>query len=242
MKKFLLAGVAAIAFASGAQAADLGVRRGAVAEAIIAPVFGWTGFYVGAQIGYGWGRNTRDVIGGGFTNAYNSNGLLGGVHIGYNYQINSLVLGIVADIEAAGINGNDANVGGTLDRARINWQGSLRGRFGFAVDRALIYATGGLAVGGMNYSNNDGVLPTVSFSSTRVGWTLGGGIEYAFTPNWTAHAEYRYTDFGRTSSPGAPGPLVNGTAAYTTRTTTHTVRLGVSYLFSTGGSAVVARY
>ncbi|MDP3547059.1 MAG: porin family protein [Phreatobacter sp.] len=243
MKKFLLATTALVAFSAGAQAADLGAPRMPIASAVVMPAFNWTGFYFGAQVGYGWGRNVRDVVGGGFTNAYNSNGLLGGVHVGYNWQgASPLVVGIVADIEAAGLSGNDANVGGTLDTARVNWQGSVRGRLGFAADRALFYVTGGLAFGGLNYTNNDGVLPVVSFSRTRTGWTLGAGVEYAFAPNWTAHAEYRYTDFGRTFSPGSPAALPNGTAAYSTLTTTHTVRLGVSYLFSTGPSAVVARY
>jgi outer membrane immunogenic protein len=241
MKKFLLASVAVAALASGAQAADLGVARGPVAAAVIAPVFNWSGVFVGAQIGYGWGRNTRENT-GGFINSYNSSGLLGGVHLGYNYQINNFVLGVVADIEAAGISGNDAGVGGAIDGARVNWQGSLRARAGIAFDRALIYATGGLAFGGINYWTNSGGLVD-SFNRTRAGWTLGGGVEYAFTPNWTAHIEYRYTDFGRSSSPNFPGALpVSGAAGYQTKTTTHTVRLGVSYLFSTGPSAVVARY
>ncbi|MBL8568452.1 MAG: porin family protein [Phreatobacter sp.] len=241
MKKFLLAGVAAVALASGAQAADLGVARAPVAAVVMVPVFNWSGVFVGAQIGYGWGRNTRENT-LPFINSYNSRGLLGGVHLGYNHQINNFVLGVVADIEAAGISGNDAGLGGSIDGARINWQGSLRARAGIAFDRALIYATGGLAFGGINYTTNGGGLID-SFNRTRAGWTIGGGVEYAFTPNWTAHVEYRYTDFGRASSPNFPGNLpVSGGFGYQTKTTTHTVRLGVSYLFSTGPSAVVARY
>jgi outer membrane immunogenic protein len=241
MKKFLLASVAAVAMVGSASAADLGSRRAVVDTAVVAPVFNWSGVFVGAQVGYGWGRNARVVAGGGFANNYNSNGILGGVHVGYNAQFNMFVLGVVADIEAAGISGNDAGVGGTFDTSRVNWQGSLRGRAGFAVDRALFYVTGGLAFGGLNYSNTAGGVVN-SFNTTRTGWTVGGGIEYAFTPNWTAHVEYRYTDFGTTNSPGFPAALPNGSAAFSTKTTTHTVRLGVSYLFSTGPSAVAARY
>ncbi len=241
MKKFLLAGIAAVAFASGARAADLGVPRGAVAGAVVAPVFNWTGVFVGAQVGYGWGRNTRTNT-GGFTNAYNSNGIFGGVHLGYNHQINMLVLGVVADIDYAGISGNDAGVGGALDGTRIQWQGSLRARAGLAVDRALFYVTGGLAFGGISHFTAD-IVGVDRFNATRTGWTLGGGVEYAFTPNWTAHVEYRYTDLGRTSSTGFPALLPNtGLFGYQTRITTHSVRVGVSYLFSTGPSAVVARY
>jgi outer membrane immunogenic protein len=247
MKKFLLAGVAAIAFASGAQAADLGVARGPVASAIIAPVFGWTGFYAGLQAGYGWGRSNG--VGCNFAltlcdnYSSNANGFVLGGHVGYNYQINQVVLGLEADLEYNFGRTTSTfflpNNGATYaNRVGGGAQGSIRGRLGFAVDRALIYATGGVAFSGNNYTwAIPPGAPFSNFSRTSVGWTLGAGVEYAFTPNWTARVEYRYANFGRTRFASA---VANQDV--TQKLDTHTVRLGVSYLFSTGGSAVVARY
>jgi len=241
MKKVLLAGAALAALATGAQAADLGTARTPIPAAVMAPAgFNWTGFYLGGQIGYGWGVASR-VATGGFANSYTTSGVLGGIHAGYNWQGagSPVVLGIVADIEAAGLNGNDRGVGGSIDRTRVNWAGSLRVNAGVAVDRALLYVTGGLAFGGLGFRNDD--LPVASFGSTRAGWTVGAGLAYAFTPNWAAFVEYRYADFGRTASPGFPGPLPSGIDGFRTQVTTHTARIGVSYLFTTGG-AVSARY
>ena len=251
MKKLLLAGAAAIAFASGAQAADLGVARVPVAAAVMAPVFNWSGVFVGAQIGYGWGKTNVDAYNGALYNvansgSYNSNGITGGVHLGYNWQVNNLVFGVVTDIEASGIRGSATTVGVAafpMDYyTRLNWQGSLRARLGVAIDRVHIYATGGLAYGGLDYrAFNSAAVTGLSSSSTRAGWTVGAGVEYAFTPNWVASLEYRYTDFGSQTVSYLASPVTNiDSARY--KTTTHTVRLGVSYLFSTGPSAVVARY
>lgn len=254
MKKILLAGVAAVALASGAQAADLGSPRAPIAAAVVAPVFNWSGVFIGAQIGYAWGKTNVDAYTGGVFDAlnsgsYNPNGVTGGVHLGYNWQVNNVVLGVVTDIEASGIRGSAttfpfAGAGGMDYYTRLNWQGSLRARLGFAIDRVHVYATGGLAYGGIDYrAFNAGAAVGESSSSTRVGWTVGAGIEYAFTPNWVASLEYRYTDFGsRTVDYTFPTSTVTNIDAARYRTNTHTVRVGVSYLFSTGPSAVVARY
>lgn len=242
MKKFLLAGVAIAALSSGAQAADLGVARGPVAAAIIAPIFGWTGFYVGLQAGYAWGSaSATQYVTGTNTiidvSGYSPNGFVGGVHIGYNYQINNFVVGLEADLEGASINGRFTYPNGDAWRSRVTVQGSIRGRAGVAVDRALFYVTGGLALSNLQDSGIDVGGATVS-QSGRAGWTLGAGLEYAFTPNWTARVEYRYTDYG--SRRFNLAPVAGSDAAFRNRF--HTVRLGVSYLFSTGPGAVVARY
>jgi outer membrane immunogenic protein len=245
MKKFLLAGAAIAALATGAQAADLGSPRGPVAAAVMAPVFNWSGVFIGAQIGYGWGRTQARFFdnGGVFVPAssgtYNSNGVTGGVHLGYNWQINNIVLGAVTDIEAAGISGTGVFANGDDYRTRMNWQGSTRARLGVAIDRVHVYATGGLAYAGLNYSAlNFAGATRIGNTSTRLGWTIGAGVEYAVAPNWVASLEYRYTDFG--SRNVNLNPVFAGSTDF--KTTTHTVRAGVSYLFSTGPSAVVARY
>jgi outer membrane immunogenic protein len=148
------------------------------------------------------------------------------------------VLGLEADIEASGVRGSFNFPNGDGSSFRSNWQGSVRARLGYAADRALFYVTGGLAFADMRHSYYTAAV-IESFSQTRTGWTLGAGVEYAFTPNWTARVEYRYSDFGRSNYASAvafPG------FSYQQRPQEHAVRVGVSYLFSTGPSAVVARY
>ena len=242
MKKLLLISTAVVALASGAQAADLGVPRAPVAAAVVAPVFSWNGVYIGVQAGYSWGHATATQYTAG-TNTiidvsrYSPNGFVGGVHIGYNHQINNFVLGLEADLEGAGINGRFTYLNGDVWRSRISVQGSVRARLGVAVDRALLYVTGGVALSNLQDSAIDAAGVSASRSG-RAGWTAGAGVEYAFTPNWTARVEYRYTDYGSRRFNLAPAA---GTDA-SFRNNNHTVRLGVSYLFSTGPSAVVARY
>lgn len=237
MKKLLLAGVAIAALASSAQAADLGGPRGPIAAAVVAPVFNWSGFYLGAQVGGTWFNNrTSEFITAtgafnGFSQSFSGSGIAGGVHAGVNYQMNMFVLGAEADIEYSGVSGGYTLPGGNGTSFRSNWQGSLRARAGVAVDRALFYVTGGLAFAQFRHTYFTPVLGE-SFSQTRVGWTVGAGVEYAFTPNWTARAEYRYTDYGRFSNASLaafPG------FTYEHNPRSHSVRVGVSYLFSSGG-------
>jgi len=183
--KALLTGLAvATAVGTAAHAADLPVR-----SAPPAPVFTWTGFYVGVNAGYGWNTNDDDVVipGVGRFEADDEGGFVGGGQIGYNYQIGSFVLGLETDIQYADI-GGDNDFGGILDDDDSdNWFGTVRARAGYAFDRALIYVTGGLAYGEVSngfYTSDD----------VSVGWTLGGGLEYAFTDNLTAKVEGLYVN------------------------------------------------
>ncbi|MDJ1160011.1 porin family protein [Chelatococcus sp. SYSU_G07232] len=193
--KRLLCTVAALGFAAGAaSAADLPSRR--VAPAPVVPVFTWTGFYVGVNAGYGFGEFSK---GAGFDDP---DGFIGGGQIGYNYQFGQFVAGLEADIQYADLKGStsalrfaNGNVG--RGRGEVEYFGTVRGRVGVAFDRALVYVTGGLAYGETKFSGVDTTAGIAfSKSDTRTGWTLGGGIEYAFTNNLTARAEYLYVDLG----------------------------------------------
>ncbi len=229
MKKLVLAAAALAGLSSGVQAADLGAPRMPIAAAVVAPAFNWTGFYVGAHAGYGFGRTTPTD---GPSYPMNTSGALVGGQIGFNYQINQIVLGAEADLAYAGISGSRTSVAPQVLFVRTNMLGSVRARAGFAVDRTLFYVTGGLGIQGGSFATNDvGAGPE---RYTRTGWTLGAGVEYAMTPNWTVKAEYSYYNFGTRTL----GPIYIGTL----RADVHTVKLGVNYLFSTGPSAVVARY
>ena len=176
--------------------------------------FDWSGGYAGLHVGYGWGHEAstthsengpvypQDFIGDNFS----INGFVGGAHLGYNAQFNQFVIGIEADIDGTDINGGYTH--SFYDNFYIlkmkmtsDIQGSLRVRFGYATDNWLFYATGGVAVAQAKMSLTLS-MPEYSFketnsdTNTHVGWTIGGGTEYAFTQNWVARLDVRYTDFG----------------------------------------------
>jgi outer membrane immunogenic protein len=239
MKKFLLSATALIALTTAASAADLPSRYAPAPAFGAVPVFTWSGFYVGAQVGYAWGGDETRIFNGAFDvtpmlsvggTDYDVDGFLGGVHGGYNYQLGSFVGGVEGDLEAAGIDGNRQwGVIGDYDAAKteVNFQGSLRARLGFAFDRMLAYGTAGLAFANIEntYTTVTGAASTVrKFDDTQWGWTLGAGVEYALTNNVTARAEYRYTQFDNYRH-GFDGRSVQQEPDF------HTLRMGVSYKF-----------
>jgi len=158
----------------------------------------WTGFYVGVQLGYGFGRDrltqtglaTGAVAG---TGTIRTNGPLAGLHIGYNMQVQNFVVGLEGDVDYANLDGVLANAGGGV-AADLRFTGSLRGRIGVAFDRALVYASAGVAIADLRYTLQGA--PVAPLRDTRVGYTLGGGVEYAFTPNLSGRLDYRFTDLG----------------------------------------------
>lgn len=175
-----------------------------VEEVAVAPVFIWTGGYVGLHAGWAWGQENDDLSefippteeSEQVADEFDVDGFIGGIHAGYNWQSGSFVYGVEGDIDYADING-DADFGGGTGNLSLDsdWQGSLRLRAGYALDTWLLYATGGVAFGHAELeASNFGV--TESDDNTHVGWTIGGGVEKAFTPNWIGRLEVRYTDFG----------------------------------------------
>lgn len=248
MKKFFLASAALIVASAGAQAADLGSPRMPIAAAVVAPVFNWTGFYVGADVGYLWSatRVFQTNLPALTTGSPNPHGVKIGAHVGYRHQFaNNFVLGLEGDLSWVGAGNREAFIGIVAPqvwRTRVTWDASIRGSAGFAINRALVYATAGVAF--IN-SNGCGALTpgavciaNSQFGGTRVGWTAGAGLAYAVTQNLSVRGEYLYADYG--SRTYSIPPLAGGFGTY--RLATHTVRLGLSYTFSTGPSAVVARY
>lgn len=229
MRKSSIAFLLVALSTSSAFAADLGpYPRGSVKDRAPAyypsPAFNWSGFYLGVQAGYGWG--TTDAQTGSLSTfnqaySYDTDGAIGGVHAGFNWQTQNIVLGVETDIEASGIEATGTGTLGSLHTTSLDWLGSFRGRVGIASDRTLFYLTGGLA-----YADLTTAGPGLSSSDWRTGWTLGGGIEHAFTPNMTARIEYRHTDLG-SSSFGSSG--VN--RAETNDISFGAVRAGLSWRF-----------
>jgi outer membrane immunogenic protein len=211
MKKFSLAVVAALLGVTGAQAADLPSRRAPSAPIVYAPAFTWTGFYAGVNAGYAFGdfKGNNAVV-----NSFDANGFVGGGQIGYNHQINQFVIGAETDIQFSDIN-DDVTRLGIRTKAELEYFGTVRLRAGYAVDRALFYVTGGYAYGGTKVS-----VGPLSDDGFHNGWTLGGGVEYAFTNNLSAKIEYLYVDlekqdfFNRTVKAGAEFSVVRAGLNY----------------------------
>lgn len=241
MKTVMLAGIAAIALVSGAQAADLGAVRMSVPAAVLAPAFNWTGFYAGGHLGYGWGRTGWTLQNGGTPVPSDPKGIFGGVQAGYNWQFGANgLIGVETDLSLADLRDREPCPNPSYSCfSRVNWLGTARVRAGFVVDKALFYATGGLAYGSATLGGalGPGIVLGVSTTQTRVGFALGAGVEYAFAPNWSARLEYLYYNLGSSRYQVSTSPEF---ARATVQA--HTVRIGVNYLFTTGPQAVVARY
>ena len=193
MKKLLLLGTALVAFAPAGLAADLGTyRQGSIKdEPVYAPAFTWTGFYVGAQVGHGWGDT--EFSDGTDSISFDQDGWFGGGFIGFNWQKDRFVFGIEGDANGADIDFS-ASSGGFRLESSVDSLFSIRGRIGVAHERWLVFATGGWAWANIEDRVSSGGL-SGSQDDTLDGWTLGSGVEYAFAQNWTARVEYRHYDF-----------------------------------------------
>lgn len=229
MKKSNLAAVMLLGVTSGGQAADLGVYVPESARYTDAG-FDWSGFYAGLAAGYGTGTARSVRVGGGPVDNIAASGGLLGATAGFNAQMDLFVLGVEGDLLWSGINGSaicDANPAFTCG-GNVEWLGTVRGRAGVALDQVLIYATGGLAVGGVSAKVTPTPLGTTgTFSDTFVGWTLGGGVEMAVTETITVKAEYAYNDLGTRQAPA--GALSVG--ANDISVTAHTFKVGVNMHF-----------
>jgi outer membrane immunogenic protein len=149
-------------------------------------------------------------------------GALAGVTLGYNYQTGVWVWGLEGDLDASWIKGSTTvNCGGTCE-TKNSWLGTARGRIGYAWDRWMPYITGGAAFGNVKVTDAFG-----SGSATKIGWTAGLGLEYAFWSNWSTKVEYLYVDLGKTTCAAPSCGLVDVSGTYKA----NLVRLGVNYRF-----------
>ena len=186
---------------------------------MVSPAYNWSGFYIGAMGGYGWGSGDSDGSGG-----------FGGGTVGYNWQFpgSQFVFGI--EVDAAGASFKDSiteDFGGILftTENKINAFGSVTGRAGFAMDAALYLCQGRLRVGQQTRRPFQCLGQTFSDSQTHSGYTIGGGLEYLFTPSLSAKAEYMYTSLGGETYNLLGGPLDSGNLEF------HTIKVGVNYHF-----------
>ena len=237
MKKFLLGTVAIFALGTvSAVAADLPARTYTKAPAYVAPVYNWTGFYIGAHVGGAFNGSDSFLATPGIVGAQKDGSFIGGGQIGADYQFSpNWLLGIEGQISGM----TDSNrtftdtVGvGTL-RDRSDWLASVTGRLGYTWGPGLIYVKGGAAF------RDNGLTGTGTFvggvtNRDDTGYTVGGGLEYMFAPAWSAKIEYQYYNFGTTDVVAPAGVI-----SY--KDDLHTVKAGINYHFNWGGR-VVAKY
>ena len=193
----LLAATAALAIAASmAHAADLPGRYSPAPAYNALPVFTWTGFYAGLNAGYGWNVGDSRYYDPAFRNGKRSGGFVGGAQAGYNYQFGMFVGGLETDLQYAAVGNKGASYGTTYYPGDSDgFFGTIRARAGVAFDRALVYGTGGFAYGDIGGNRGyDTLLGYHSGDEINWGWTLGGGVEYAITNNFTAKVEGLYVD------------------------------------------------
>jgi outer membrane immunogenic protein len=250
---------------SSAMAADFAVKEPPL------PACLWCGLYVGGNAGWALGRDaitTTSIFPAPFlpvdvaavnaaaSPALNSNGVIGGAQVGYNWQIGRTVLGLEGDVDFPSLKTSQAGTfpfpstlpGGavgpptvfftTQSSVSTDWLVTVRPRVGWTMNNWLFYATGGLAVARENLSQTVGVVaPFVlsnSFSTTQAGWTAGGGVEAKLNANLSIKVEYLYFDLGTT--PATAGvltpPFAGASVASATRLTASVVRFGLNWHFN----------
>lgn len=237
MQNRLLCGVATlamiVAIGGPAMAADMPTKA-APAPVAYTPT-NWAGFYLGGHVGYGWSKFTGNESSFGALDA-KVDGLVLGLHTGYNWQWNQVVLGLEGDI--SGTFGNNwgkssftCPVGCETSglHGELNGLASIRGRLGWAFDRTLIYATGGVAWGlYKSVAGATSFLQTPGIQShVATGGVVGGGVEWKYTPNLSFRLEgldylFNKTTAGTSSQVGTGNDKINNVMV---------VRLGATYHF-----------
>ncbi len=248
MKQLLVIGaVLAGLLGSPSLAADMPVKASAHKVAA-APLFNWTGCYIGANVGGGWARkhivDQEPSLLGVDRDRHNSSGFVGGAQIGCDYQAGNLVFGIQGMFDGADISGSSLDLVNPLMTwtSRNEWFATATGRIGYTVQPALlIYAKGGGA-----WVRDHNLLRFAAGTQstpdkTMNGWTVGGGLEYMFAPNWSVFAEYNYVWLNTNERSTFTRSTDLATFPYDVHNNLQTVLVGINYRFGGIGS-ISARY
>ena len=253
-----------------ALAADLpALKHGAAPSSQSAALaINWTGFYIGGQAGYAYGDNhgaynlsTPSGVVGSDALSHDAQGVIFGAHVGYNHQFDNFVAGLEGSVDGTSlikretIGASDANSDNAVLTSLVqsDIQGAMRARAGYAFGRFLPFAAGGLAIGSFGTQSDlassnaalglyDGFATKGLQWTTRVGWTVGGGVEWAVNNNWSIRGEYRYSDFGKladTPSVALPATIYAGGR----HLDQNQVQFGFSYKFGElAPTEVIAKY
>jgi outer membrane immunogenic protein len=236
MKKILL-GCAAVIFSAGiANATDLPARAPNIYKAT--PASSWSGFYLGAHGGYGWGDfdwQNGNAIGLPVAPVRPAGGF-GGLQLGWNGMLSpNWLLGTEADLSAGNLRDNALDSGGVSVTGKVDLFGNVRARLGYLLDnRSLLYVTGGMAWSHNRVDLVDG-LDSEHITGYNVGWAYGGGWEYMLDPRWSFKVEYLYYDLGKWHEhTSIQGQESKGDLSFST------VKVGVNYRFGEGAGAPAA--
>jgi outer membrane immunogenic protein len=265
MKKFVLGILIALTGATCAAAADLYYKA-----PVAVPVYNWTGFYIGGNVGGAWGNfhprtstvgsdndagwfvgSDIPVINAAGIQSSKPTGFTGGFEAGYNWQSRNFVFGVEGDIEALSLS-SSATSGAVypccapfaftvMSNIRTTWLATVRGRLGYAVNNWLFFVTGGAGFTDLRgnfafrdtYGNPNGnASESASFSDTKTGYTIGGGVEAGLWGNWSVKGEYLYANFGTVSATStnltAFSPLLLPQTTFPTNVFTHSFDLKVN--------------
>ena len=257
MKKFLFGtvGLIALGMAAPASAADLAPRPYTAPPPYVAPIYSWTGFYIGANGGYGWARQCLDITQVGFVDVFaqgcndKGGGIVGG-QIGYRWQAGGWVFGLEAQGDWANLRTERVFVNTPFLDTTNTWKstidglGLFTGQVGYAWNASLFYVKGGAAVVSQRFDIFN-TLTGIGFAQanrTRWGGTVGVGWEYGFAPNWTAGIEYDHI-FSESDSRTFLTPNLTVTSITANTSTDINMITGrISYKFGGYGGPVVAKY
>jgi outer membrane immunogenic protein len=233
MRRFALAALSVLAIGAAvpAQAADIRLPVKAQPSFVHA-YYNWTGFYVGAHIGYGWADfEGVDPVVGVLTDSFSATGFIYGGQIGFNYQMGSWVFGIEGDFSFGDIKHSEDILGIATAEAKVDRIITAAARIGYAFDRTLLYAKLGGAWTQEKYNFSLPLLGASASSTVdRTGWLIGVGLEYAFLGNWSAKIEYNYMDMGsKDVTLTVVGPIAVTVA--NVDLTIQTVKAGINYRF-----------
>lgn len=241
--KFIAGLFCALACSSAAVAADLPQAAPPPQTPVVVPLqaYNWSGPYIGLNAGYGWGSGDGTLgVSSNFISNWLStgsgsgiNGGLGGGQIGFNWQQQSVVLGVEVDGDWSGQQLDQTIICGfgcvASETLKVQAIGTARARVGVAFDRVLLYATGGGAWANIQF-NGTSPVATVNLSDNRFGWVAGGGIEYGVTDWVSLRAEYLFTEInGFTASAAIPAGLGGGTLTGTANLRDSIVRAGIDF-------------
>jgi outer membrane immunogenic protein len=201
MKKVLLvtASLIALGATAPALAADLAARPYTKAPPMIAAVYDWSGFYIGANGGWGTSHNcwTDVTVGGGAEGCHDASGGTVGGQVGYRWQAGNWVFGLEAQGNWADFSGSNVSLlGFPVNRSKIDAFGLFTGQVGYAANNVLFYVKGGAAVTDNRYEGLFAGTVVDRSEQTRWGGTVGAGVEYAFAPNWSFGVEYNHLFMG----------------------------------------------
>jgi outer membrane immunogenic protein len=249
MKKFLFSTIGLVALSGAAMAADLPARPYKAPPPVIAPIYDWTGFYIGGNGGWASSHNCWSIVALAGTAVAadcsdRSGGVIGG-QIGYRWQSSQFVFGLEGQGDWADLTGSRISIFNPafMTGTRVNGIGLFTGQIGYAWNATLLYLKGGAAVTNNSaFINTLGGVGVASASSTRWGGTVGVGLEYGFSPNWTAGIEYDHLFMGDANNTfSVVNPLVAG-AANRISQDVDMVTLRFNYKFGGYGAPVAARY